>query len=91
MKDQLFLTITFMLTSALGLYGEPGEYGIFRLIDSASRLLGIMEAQGMSDPFLESLKRSLDEEREGGMDDERQRKALERIVADLASELRARV
>ena len=90
MADELLFTIAYMLTSALGLYGEPAEYGVFRLIDSAARILDIMEAHDVSDPYIAGLKHCLDDEREAGMNSVRLRQSLERIVAEIAVELQKR-
>ncbi len=87
LKEELFNLIAYMITSARGLYDEPNDYGTFRLIDSAGRLLAIMESQGLSDPFLAELRQSVDEEREGNMDPDRQSDRLDQLVLKLADEL----
>jgi hypothetical protein len=87
LKEDLFNLIAYMITSARGLHDEPTDYGTFRLLDSAGRLLAIMESQGLLDPFLADLKRSVDEEREGNMDPERQSDRLDQLVLKLAEEL----
>lgn len=87
LKEELFNLTAYMITSARGLYDEPADYGIFRLLDSAGRLLAIMESQGLSDPFLAELRQSVDEEREGNMDPDRQGERLDQLVLKLAEEL----
>ena len=87
LKEELFNLTAYMITSARGLYDEPADYGTFRLLDSAGRLLAIMESQGLSDPFLTELQRSVDEEREGNMDPDRQGERLDELVLKLADEL----
>lgn len=89
-KAELFNLITFMITSASGLYEEPPDYGSFRLLDAAGRLLSIMESAGWNTPFLQQLKTQIDEEREGSMSPQRQRDNIERWVLELAQELRQR-
>jgi hypothetical protein len=80
-----------MITSARGLYDEPTDYGIFRLLDSSGRLLAIMESQGFLDLFLADLKKMVDEEREGNMDYEGQRERLDKAVLNIARELQTRL
>lgn len=87
LKEELFNLIAYMITSARGLYEEPADYGTFRLLDSAGRLLAIMESQGLSDPFLAELRHSVDEERERNMDPDRQGERLDELVLKLAEEL----
>jgi len=91
MQNELFNLITYMITSARGLYDEPADYGIFRLLDSTGRLLAIMESNQLMDPFLASLKQSVDEEREGNMDSERQQERLDQLILKLAEELQNRL
>ena len=87
LKEELFNLTAYMITSARGLSEEPADYGTFRLLDSAGRLLAIMESQGLSDPFLAELRLSVDEEREGNMDPDRQGDRLDELVLKLAEEL----
>ena len=91
LKEELFNLITYMITSARGLYDEPADYGIFRLLDSAGRLLAIMESNELSDPFLTNFKQLVDEEREGNMDSERQMERLDQMVLKLVEELQNRL
>ena len=90
-KEELFNLIAYMITSARGLYDEPADYGTFRLLDSAGRLLAIMESQALSDPFLTDLKQAVDQEREGNMDPDRQIDRLDQLVLKLAKELTKRL
>jgi hypothetical protein len=87
LKEELFQLVAYMITSARGLYDEPADYGIFRLLDSSGRLLAIMESQGLTDPFLLDLKKLVDEEREGNMDYDGQRDRLDKVVMDIAREM----
>lgn len=84
------MLVSYMITSARGLYDEPDNYGIFRLIDSAGRLLAIMESAGMSDVFINALRQQVDEERESSMDDESQKRNLDMMVLKIAKELQNR-
>ena len=91
LKEELFNLTAYMITSARGLYDEPADYGIFRLLDSSGRLLAIMESLGFMDAFLTSLKQAVDEEREGSMDGERQGERLDQLVMGLAEEMQKRL
>ena len=89
-QEETFNLIAYMISSARGLYDEPPDYGSFRLLDAAGRLLEILDNSGELDPFLKHLKEEIDAEREGSMDDARQRQNLERWVIKFAQELRRR-
>ena len=90
LKNDLFYLISYIVSSARGLYDEPADYGTFRLIDSAGRLLAIMETHGLDDPFTARLRQSLDEEREGNMDNETQREHLDQMILDIVQEMQNR-
>jgi hypothetical protein len=91
LMDELFQLTAYMITSARGLYDEPADYGMFRMLDSSGRLLAIMETYGMLDPFLVDLKEIIDEEREGNMDSEGQRERLDKAIIDIAKEMQTRL
>jgi Family of unknown function (DUF6092) len=91
LQDELFNLVAYMVTSARGLYDEPPDYGIFRLLDSSGRLLAIMESGAALDPFLTHLKEEIDQEREGNMDEDRQRERLDHLVLEIAHELQNRL
>jgi hypothetical protein len=91
LQSELFNLIAYMITSANRLYEEPPGYGSFRLLDASGRLLAIMKTAGWLDPFLVQLKEEIDAEREGNMDDERQRQQLDQWVMEIAHELRRRL
>jgi hypothetical protein len=91
LKSELFNLIAYMITSANELYVEPPGYGSFRLLDASGRLLAIMQTAGWLEPFLIHLKEEIDAEREGNMDDERQRRQLDQWVIEIAQELRRRL
>ena len=91
-QEEMFNLAAFMVTSARGLYDEPADYGPFRLVDTAGRLLAALEAVEMlQDPFLAGLKVQLDEVREGSMDDERQKQAIQDMVDSIAAEMGKRL
>ncbi len=89
LKDDLFLLVGYLLSSAHGLYGEPASYGPFRLLDAAGRLLELMDAHGLSDPFLEELEAELARERFGSMSERPTRDILNELVMRYTVELKA--
>jgi hypothetical protein len=91
LKNELFNLVAYMVTSSRGLYDEPADYGIFRILDSAGRLLAVMESRGLMDPFLEELKTIIDAEREGNMDYDGQRERLDAAVVKISLELTNRL
>lgn len=90
LKQELFTLVGYLLTSAYGLYEEPQSYGPFRLLDTAGRLLTIMETHGLSDPFLEELRAWIDQERFGSSTDEKLREGLNQIILQYSEELKRR-
>jgi len=88
LREDLILLVGYLLTSAHGLYDEPANYGSFRLVDAAGRLLGIMETAGLSDPFLAELRRSIEAQRFGRSDDEALRAFLDQACVRFANRLR---
>ena len=91
LKEELFYLTGFLLSSARGLYDEPAEYGIFRLMDAATRLVNIMDSHDLSDAFLSEIGDQLNEEISGSMDDVRQRETLERVVRLFSEEMQRRI
>ncbi|MEM3907673.1 MAG: DUF6092 family protein [Candidatus Micrarchaeaceae archaeon] len=60
LKDDLVLLISYLVTSARGCVDEPKSYGPFRLVDAASRLIGIMNKYGLSDDVLNAIAQTID-------------------------------
>jgi hypothetical protein len=91
LRRDLFLLVGYLLTSAHNLHNEPAGYGPFRLLDTAGRLLAIMEAHGLADPFLSQLVRAVDAERFGHGDDQELHAALNELCLQYAAELKRRL
>lgn len=89
--NDLFLLLGYLLTSAHGLFNEPIGYGPFRLMDAASRLVVILRAHGMDDPFLAQLAQDLEAERFGSSDDQHLQQTLNELCLRYAGELNQRV
>ncbi len=90
LRQELFLLLGFLLTSAHGLYTEPAGYGPFRLLDASRRLLTAMANGGMMDPYLERLRPALEEACTGAAADEELRRLADELALAYAQELRAR-
>jgi hypothetical protein len=90
LRQELSLLVGYLLTSAHGLYGEPKGYGPFRLMDAAGRVLAIMEAQGLRDPFLEGLESDIAAELFSHSDDDQLKSKLDEFCMDYARELKRR-
>lgn len=91
-QEDLFHLIAFMITSARGLYDEPADYGVFRLIDSAGRLLEMLNHHDLlKDSFLIEMIEKIQAEREGSMDNERQRRQLDEWILAFSEEMRKRL
>ena len=88
LRQELFLLVGYLLTSAHGLYDEPAGYGPFRLLDAAGRLLEIMERHGLSDAFLNQLQHAVEGERFGPSNDQEMRATLNELSLLYASELK---
>ena len=92
LKDDFFYLITFLITSARGLLDEPAEYGVYRLLDTAGRLLEMMDANRiLDDPFLKNLKNRLSDEMADSMDSQRQREMLDELLEMVSIELSRRL
>lgn len=85
-----FLLVGYLLTSAHGLYDEPAGYGPFRLLDAAGRLLAMMEAHDLDDPFLKQVESAIRAERFGHSNDQELRAILNELCLGYAAELKKR-
>lgn len=90
LRRDLFLLAGYLLTGAYGLYDEPAGYGPFRLLDAAGRLLEIMAAHDLADPFLAQLQEVIRAERFGNSSDEELRATLNQLCLRYAAELKER-
>lgn len=90
LRQEMFNLVGYLLTSAHGLYEEPQGYGPFRLLDTTGRLLAILKAHALSDPFLDELKAWVDQERFGSNSDEQLREGLNQQILKYTQELKHR-
>ncbi len=56
LRRSLVFYLCFLASSARGLFTEPSSYGPLRLVDACSRLIDIMEREGLSSPALDRVK-----------------------------------
>lgn len=55
-EDKIFGLVSYVVVSARNLLEEPARYGPFRLVDTASRLINILEEAGMSSDRLKAVR-----------------------------------
>lgn len=91
LKNDLFLLLGYLITSACGLYDEPQGYGPFRLMDASGRLLTILNTHWLSDPFLEDLEKAIEKERFGVSTDEQLRAFLDQCALKYTQEMMGRM
>jgi hypothetical protein len=91
LRQDLFLLVGYLLTSAHGLYDEPKGYGPFRLMDAVGRLLATMQAHQLAGPFLRQMEQTIAAESVGHSDDEKLRAVLDNLCTEYAVELKRRV
>jgi len=84
LKDEHFQLLAFLITSARGCVDEPVLYGPLRLVDAASRLIGIMEDEGKSNDEISKLKELIKEKKDLVMYDEEE---FIRFLDELSKEL----
>jgi hypothetical protein len=90
-KKDFFELLCFILSSARGLMEEPQVYGPFRLVDTASRIISILEKYQMADDFLLKEKSKIEEGKYSVMEGEDTfRGFLDQIMLDFARELKNR-
>lgn len=90
LKSDFFSLLAFLITAARNCVEEPKLYGPFRLVDGASRLIGILEEAHMADEFLMGVRRKIDDGKYSVMDDkDKFIKFLDDLVLAFADKLRA--
>lgn len=92
LNREIFDHILFLLTAARGCVDEPHMYGPLRLVDAASRIIGIyFDAGGMSDEFLSKLKTKIDEKKYLVMESEDEFvKFIDELIAESVGEMKRR-
>jgi hypothetical protein len=92
-EKDLYAFLAFLVSSAYLCVNEPKLYGTFRLIDGASRLIGLLSAGGQleEDQFLRRFKENLDDKKLLLMTDEAAYlEFLEDATRQMAKEMKRR-
>jgi hypothetical protein len=84
LEEEMFALVGYMVTSARNLVDETPTYGPFRLVDAASRLIAILEEEGMASDRLELMRGKIDSGKYSVMTDQDEFTAfLDAIVGSL--------
>jgi hypothetical protein len=85
-EDEFFKLTGYMIASARGCIEEPKLYGPFRLVESASKTIEIMEEMGIENEFLIKAKEKIDREKYSVMQSkEKFIKFLDELILDFTS------
>ena len=87
-KNNFSELLSFLIVSARNCVEEPKLYGPFRLIDGASKLIEILEGEGLADEFLLKLRKKIEDKKfsvMGSKDEFTQ--FLDDLTLDFADEL----
>jgi hypothetical protein len=88
LEEKIFELVSYMTVSARNLLDEPARYGPFRLVDSVSRLVDILEANGLSSGRLAVLQENIERLKYSAMGPEEEYRAfLEGLVSLLVDEI----
>lgn len=79
-EPKVFELVSFMVTSACNLLNENRLYGPYRLVDAASRLITLMESEGVESARLNEIRERIIADQHSVMEDER-------IFADFLQDL----
>jgi len=71
-KEQIFGLVCYMVTSACNLVNETKNYGPFRLIDAASRLITILSENQIPSSELEKIQAKIEQGKYKVMEDKSQ-------------------
>ena len=89
LKSDFFNLLAFLVTSARNCIEEPKLYGPFRLVDGASRLIGILEEAHMADEFFVQVRKKIEDGKYSVMDDkDKFIKLLDDLTLDFADKLK---
>lgn len=88
LERKIFEVVGYMVTSARNLLDERPLYGPFRLVDAVSRLVTVLEEEGLSSPRLSALKERIEEGKYAVTDDpEEFRRLLDGLVREVVESL----
>jgi hypothetical protein len=60
LEERVFELVGYMVTSGRNLLNETPLYGPFRLVDAASRLIAILEEEGVGSDRLQAMRTEID-------------------------------
>jgi hypothetical protein len=87
-EEKVFELISYMVISARNLLDEPPQYGPFRLVDAAGRLVEILNEMDLGSERLEKIKAEIDEGKTSVMGEEGEfHDFLDRLVSSLIKEI----
>lgn len=85
--EELLLLAAYLLSSGRGLLDEPRQYGTFRCLDAARRVLALAAGTGPHHPELDALRGRMDDVMCGAMGDHELDTLLDQLCDRLASVL----
>lgn len=84
LNNKYFQLLSFLITSARGCIDEPPLYGPLRLLDAASRVINMMENEGIANETFFKIKNKISQAIENLMSDEVEFiKIVDEITKDL--------
>lgn len=90
-KNDLFELFSFLIVSARNCVKEPILYGPLRLIDGVSRLIVILEKEGLTDEFLLRMRKRIEDKKYSVITNKDEfTKFLDDLTLDFADELKKR-
>ncbi len=91
LSEELFELLSFMISSAQGLFEEPQSYGPLRLLEAAKRLVEIMEKHGLAGEAERRIRSLIEENIHLVLSSEEDFKAfVDKLVEELASIIASR-
>lgn len=88
LERKLYEVVGYMVTSARNLLDEPPLYGPFRLVDAVSRLVEVLEGEGMASPRLSALRERIEAGKYAVADDpEEFKRFLDALVQEVVDSL----
>ena len=76
LEEKIFELVSYVVVSARNLLEEPARYGPFRLVDTVSRLVDILEEAGMSSDRLNAVRDKIEEGKYSAMGPEEEYEAF---------------
>jgi hypothetical protein len=88
LEERIFELVSYIAVSARNLLEEPARYGPLRLVDTASRLIDIIEKEGVASKRLTMIRQKIEEGKYTAMGTEEEFQAfLESLVLLLVEQI----